>query len=492
MNRTRIASLVLPVLALFAFAATLLPGAAAADAPQWPGIEGSPTFLGKQASSIAGLAARPDGEVWFAGSFTGTPPSGQGIATAQGLVGYFGSNVPLAELVATPGPSLDPRFGPTPDTSLAEPFGAVAVDSEGNFWATSPSSGGTAVRFSGGSGEARSVYAPLSTSERSLSRTTGIAAGPDAAMWVTAEGSGSIGRIPLAQGAAVTSFPLLAGAAALPHAITLGPDGAMWFTEPGIGAIGRITTAGAVTSYPLPNSTAEPNQITTGPDGNLWFTEVAGGKIGRITPQGQVTEFAAEPAGPIVSGPDGDLWFGSARGVGSITTGGTRGAVTCPAQAKPTCSYTVTALAVGADGRLYLGGHASPGEGGSTALANLMEPAFFGAFRVPPASVGATPVTRGQGRNRVRLRLNCEGGFAGQPCKGVLRLQRSGRQIGSRSFTLASGEIRWTSVKINAIGLKALRRGSSKAAVAVTLAGGVRVPKAKVILRSPPGLVRSR
>jgi virginiamycin B lyase len=75
--------------------------------------------------------------------------------------------------------------------------------------------------------------------------------------------------------------------------IAAGPDGAMWFS--GRGNIGRITTAGVVTSYQLPTSNAGAAGITAGPDGAMWFTEYSNGslaKIGHITTSGVFTEFA--------------------------------------------------------------------------------------------------------------------------------------------------------------------------------------------------------
>ena len=72
----------------------------------------------------------------------------------------------------------------------------------------------------------------------------------------------------------------------LPFAIAAGPDGALWFSDY-LGQIGRITTSGAVTSeVPTPTNTADgylevgPDSIAAGPDGAMWFIEP--GEIGRI------------------------------------------------------------------------------------------------------------------------------------------------------------------------------------------------------------------
>src|SRR4051794_25826071 len=74
-----------------------------------------------------------------------------------------------------------------------------------------------------------------------------------------------------------------------PTGIASGPDGALWFTE-AADKIGRITTAGVVTEYALPASASPlyPYRITAGPDGAMWFTERYGNRIGRITTSGMI------------------------------------------------------------------------------------------------------------------------------------------------------------------------------------------------------------
>jgi len=66
-----------------------------------------------------------------------------------------------------------------------------------------------------------------------------------------------------------------------PTGIAAGPDGALWFTEVLGNKIGRITSAGAITEYPLPTAGSEPNGIAAGPDGALWFAEGVADRIGR-------------------------------------------------------------------------------------------------------------------------------------------------------------------------------------------------------------------
>ncbi len=87
-----------------------------------------------------------------------------------------------------------------------------------------------------------------------------------------------------------------------PMGITFGPDGALWITLEGSNSIGRLTTSGAFTQFPLPTPNANPFEIIKGTDGALWFTENAGNKIGRITTSGAITEYTvptpnAHPSG---------------------------------------------------------------------------------------------------------------------------------------------------------------------------------------------------
>jgi virginiamycin B lyase len=67
-----------------------------------------------------------------------------------------------------------------------------------------------------------------------------------------------------------------------PTGIATGPDGALWFTENTANKIGRITTDGIINEYPVPTASSGPWGIVAGPDGALWFTESGAGKIGRV------------------------------------------------------------------------------------------------------------------------------------------------------------------------------------------------------------------
>ncbi len=199
------------------------------------------------------------------------------------------------------------------------------------------------IFFAAGFSIARAQITEYSVPFNGLS---GIAAGPDGAMWFS--GNHNIGRITTA--GVVTAYPVPTGNDTS-YSITAGPDGAMWFTETALNSgnpfakIGRISTSGVITEFPLPDPNSGPSAITAGPDGALWFIEAVTGAIGRITTSGAITEFplpasqASNGAYGIASGPDGALWI---TGVNAILRMTTAGAFT---------AYTVASFAnVGANG----------------------------------------------------------------------------------------------------------------------------------------------
>jgi hypothetical protein len=156
------------------------------------------------ASQPYGIAAGPDGNLWF------TESSGNQIGriTTSGTVTEF--------TVPTPGGGLD----------------GIAAGPDGNLWFTEGganqigriTTGGTVTEFAiptAGSG-ARS-----------------IAAGPDGNLWFTEQAGGNVGRITTS--GTVTEFPIPT-AASFPRGIAAGPDGNLWFTEQDGNKIGRITS----------------------------------------------------------------------------------------------------------------------------------------------------------------------------------------------------------------------------------------------------------
>ncbi|HEX4189037.1 MAG TPA: hypothetical protein VHY83_14175 [Solirubrobacteraceae bacterium] len=186
------------------------------------------------------------------------------------------------------------------------------------------------------------------------SQPTGIAAGPDGAVWFTEKAANKVGRITVA--GAVTEFTIPT-AGSEPTAIAAGPDGNIWFTESAANLIGRFTPAGGYAQFAIPTAASIPSGITAGPDGNVWFTEKASSKIGKITPAGVVTEtstlFADTPAGighgPLGSGEE-TTWYVSTGGnhVGYAGPGGSGGETTIK-----TASSAPLAITQGSDGAAW-------------------------------------------------------------------------------------------------------------------------------------------
>ena len=235
---------------------------------------------GITAASTSGIAAGPDGNLWF----TEEGNDQIGRITPLGAVTEFGSGISVG---------ASPR--------------EITTGPDGNLWFTERS--GDRIGRITPLGVVTEFSAGISLS----AFPWGITSGPDGNLWFTESQSNRIGLItPLG---VVTEFNVGISLSAQPQGITSGPDGNLWFTEFLGNRIGRITPLGVVTEFSTGISpSADPYGITPGPDGNLWFTEYTGHRIGRITPLGVVTEFStgitagAEPQS-IASGPDGKLWF---------------------------------------------------------------------------------------------------------------------------------------------------------------------------------------
>ena len=228
-----------------------------------------------------GIAAGPDGNLWFTGALIGR-------ITTAGVITQF---------PASSGPG-------------------IAAGPDGNLWFTEYS--GNNIGRITTAGVITDFPIPTAGSEPFC-----IAAGPDGNLWFTEQLGNNIGRITTA--GIVTEFPIPT-AGSNPRGIAAGPDGNLWFAEL-VGQIGRITPAGVVTEYSIPTSGSGPDGIAAGPDGNLWFTEHGLGQIGRITTAGAIAEFPDNPNSQltgIAAGPDGNLWFTDATNneIGLITTAG--------------------------------------------------------------------------------------------------------------------------------------------------------------------------
>jgi streptogramin lyase len=291
-------------------------------------------------SATSGIAAGPDGDLWFtefngntigritsAGDITRYPVPTAG-GKPDGIAAGPDGNLWFAEY----GGDKIGRITPAGEiaeypvrTANSNPSG-IAIGPDGNLWFTEP--GGDKVGRITPAGQITEYPTPTPDSQPYR-----IAAGADGNLWFTEPGAGQIGRItPAGQ---ITEYPVPA-AGSSPDDITAGPDGNLWFTERYGNQVGRITPAGQITEYPIPTANSQPIGITVGPDGNLWFTEYADDQIGRITPAGQITEYPipTDNSDPwsITTGADGNLWFAENGGsnIGQVLTGAEPASMTGP------------------------------------------------------------------------------------------------------------------------------------------------------------------
>ena len=279
----------------------------------------------------AGIAAGPDGNVWFTEAFASkvAKVSPSGVITefalptsdstpydiVTGPDGNLWCTERLGNKIARITPAGIVTEYPIP-TSGSQPKGIVA-GSDGHLWflesgarnAASITPSGVITEF------------PVPWAETLYQ----IAAGADGNLWFSTQdeaspGAGSIGR--LTPTGAFTRFPLSLFA---PGYITAGPDGALWFT--GFAALGRMSITGAVTSLPIVPPLADgsfPSDVTAGPDGHLWFngfTPRPGGIstwVARMTLDGRISQFPTFVASRITTGPDGNVWFTTGDGVCQI------------------------------------------------------------------------------------------------------------------------------------------------------------------------------
>jgi streptogramin lyase len=265
-------------------------------------------------SQPIGIAAGPDGNVWF---------------TERSGLENIGRITPTGEVEQFP---IRPNSVPQ----------GIAVGPDGNLWFTEIHCATTGIegcksyvgRINPNNPKGDVNDFAMGTGETPSSEPWYIAAGPNKedALWFTEfseeakHTTNQIGRITPA--GVVSQFEIPGAGHKEPDGIAAGPDGNVWFTELAANQIGRINpTTHEIKEFPIPTVNSEPVAITAGPDGNLWFTEQDGLKIGRITPAGAITEFPipadnGEPR-PITVGADGNLWFGQDNGqIGRITPAG--------------------------------------------------------------------------------------------------------------------------------------------------------------------------
>ncbi len=265
-------------------------------------------------------------------NFNNFPPSPRmAILGPDGAI-WLSTLGAIARLTADGGLSMYTQSASSP---FSGPNG-IAAGPDGAMWFTQPNTAqigriAPAGTYSGYTVVACKFCGPYS-----------IVAGPQQDLWFTEINGVNVGRITTA--GVITEFPV----GAITTGIALGPDGALWFLlRQDSSYIGRLTTQGQYTQYPLPSGYGY--SITAGADGALWIPGT--GKIARMTTAGVVTEFTGITGSPgqLTLGGDGALWFSTGASLGRITTSGS---ITQYPGSWPSAS-----TAIGSDGALWATGN---------------------------------------------------------------------------------------------------------------------------------------
>ena len=250
-------------------------------------------------SSPNGIAAGPDGNLWFADSGT---PKAIGKVTTGGEITEFSSIVPTVASYTAGSNTLTLSEAATASGTAILTFSTVAtlVTTAGSDEATV--SAGLANLFVGmetsGTGTPGTTITKISGSTLTLSSnaattnlSNAVTFSTSVAGVTTSAGSPGLsvssGGFPLvAAGDRVSGEGIPVGIlnpGANPLTIAEGPDANMWFNDTGTGvtpttpAIGMIKpSTDVVTEFTKPpgmNAGSKPQALTTGPDGNVWFTD---------------------------------------------------------------------------------------------------------------------------------------------------------------------------------------------------------------------------
>jgi streptogramin lyase len=315
------------------------------------GISGITEFaLPSPASSLTGITAGPDGNLWFADR-------------GSNAIGMINPTTRAISLFPIP-------------TANCWPDG-IAVGSDGNIWFTEAfAPGGGKI---GEINPTTHVIKEFALPNVGIRYPRGITAGPGGNLWFAWQG-GAIGEInPTTH--AINYYPENYQI----FDITAGPDGNVWFSGPN--QVGDFNpTTDAISFFPTPSG-AGVGGITEGPDGNVWFSEDGPTQFGMINPTTDViTEFgsatSSSSAYQLTAGPDGNIWF-TDPGTGSIGTFN----LTTDAITEYPVPYTSTnpvAITAGPDGNVWFT------DSGTNAIgvATLATPQLV-VTQPPPASVTA-------------------------------------------------------------------------------------------------------
>jgi virginiamycin B lyase len=396
----------------------------------------SPLLLGSSSADYTPglLALKGNGEYQTvsAGEFAAPASTAYSLTTSN--CSAIESTMPLVQSSAA-----SARFAVITRGTIAtpDPAGCVLAVSDG----TSTVDVRVSNTYSGSLGSAPTIATtPFPTGSADPIEIT---VGPDGAMWFAEHAAGKIGRIaagPIGASGAIAEYPLPATSGSpQPLGLTAGPDGRLWFTDCTNATIGNLTTAGVVTTIPIPNSTSEPSFIAAGSDGamwfsffndtrigtvatstgavpayhtvssasvetmalgadgNMWFTEAAVNKIGKMTPAGVLSEFPVPHASAVLwgitAGPDGALWFTECQGgpsntgaIARIPTNATPGSgAQIQEFSKDMTGSAPVDITTGPDGALWFPYWNTAKIGRITTAGTITEYAIPGASAVPNA-----------------------------------------------------------------------------------------------------------
>ena len=274
-------------------------GAGAAQAAPVGAVTSFPA--GVEGTAMGGIAAGPDGNVWYADRDRGGLSSITPTGVVRALAPLPKRNLPAG---AAPAPSIE----------------TVVTGTDGNLWTAT--SDGRLVRVT-----PAGVVTAFDDPARSA---------------LDEDGAPEVRPVPW---------------------MTAGDDGSIWWTDPGGNRVGHASAAGAM-APDLPDVGA-PFSLTTAPDGSIWFGQIkfnlltfeASASFGRVAPDGTLGPLAAPtleiPTG-LAATADGRIWFSKdteeVRSFDPAAATPTFTTVTSPG------AKAVTAVAAGPDGALwYLG-----------------------------------------------------------------------------------------------------------------------------------------
>jgi streptogramin lyase len=272
----------------------------------YSGSEGSPTvtYYGPTSLLGSGIAAGPNGAMWFA-------ELQNGHTSYVGTIPTTGSGETISEYPL-----------PTPDPVHPIQITGMAPGPDGNMWFAGYS------HLIGNIATDGTCCTIISTTGVSNDNPVDILAGPDGNMWFTDPDQATTnylgrattgGSVLSAYSVPIYCYPStsICNGVGVSHAV-VGTDGNLWFDETGCasGQVGMMTPSGTLTQYAIDYT----SDVTVGSDGNVWFTGFNG--VYRVPPgnpagasmvaNSYLPNGNSGPYGPhrLTTGPDGAIWVG--------------------------------------------------------------------------------------------------------------------------------------------------------------------------------------